>query len=366
MKVTNVLLAILASSLFFTSCENDDTVIEEQKEEPIEKTNAYQEGIIISHEGGSSVSGSTSYVSYDLTSVQNGIFDIVNGEQPGSFQQSIGFNGEDAYIVTDNLNKVTRVNRYTFEKQNEITTDLVLPRYIVFSNDKAYVSNWGDTGVDTDDFIAVVDLDTQEVETTISVGLGPEQLAIVNGKLYVSHKGAWGINNIVSVIDLSTNEVVKEIETGYKPDELLIIEDELWVEVEGGQSWNSTGETTSSIAVINTIDDTVTKTLELGTGIHISEFDYDNGKIYYSIGANVYELEIDSEVLSTEALASTSSIYGLSVEDGKIYTTDAGDFASNGFLNVYDIDTGAWLPTVTVGLAPSKIYFNYNVESELD
>ena len=354
MKITKVLLVGLIAPFIFISCgSDDDSNIEEQA------TGVFDNGVLVSHEGGFSASGSTSFLTNDLETVQNGIFTAVNGIEPGSFQQSIGFNGEDAFIVTDNLDKITKVNRFTFESEVEITEGLDHPRYIEFNDNMGYVSNWGDTGVDTDDFIAVIDLDLNEVELTIPVGLGPEQLAIANDKLYVSHKGAFGTNNIISVIDLSTNEILSEIEVGDNPDELIVIGDELWIAVEGGQPWQTVGETVSSIVVINTITDTVTKTLEIELTNHVTLFDYDSGSFYYTVGSDVYELSTDADVLPSEVLTSAGfSIYGMSVNDGVVYATDAGDFASNGFLSTYDIESSIWSEAIALGLVPAKVYFN--------
>ena len=371
MKITRVLVSILASSIFLASCSSDDDITNnneeavvddntEDPEEPIVESDPYEEGIIISHEGTfSGISGSTSYVSFDLETVDNGIYNTVNNEQLGVFQQSIGFNGDDAYIVVDNQNTITRVNRYTFEKQNEITTSLFTPRFMAFNGTKAYVSNWGDTSVDTDDFIAIIDLETQEVETTISVDLGPEQLAITNDKLYVSHKGAWGTNNIVSVIDLATNEVATTIEVGDNPDELVVVDDELWVAVGGIISYSDDVTATSgNITVINTTTDAISKTYEFSEEAHVSLMDYEDDTVYYTLGSEIYALDIDAEALSTTPIATATSIYGLSINDGKIYTVDAGDFTSNGFLSVYDISANEWSSSIELSIGAAKIYFN--------
>ena len=37
---------------------------------------------------------------------------------------------------------------------------------------------------------------------------------------------------------------------------------------------------------------------------------------------------------------------------------DAGDFASNGNLRVYDLSTGEEMATLEVGIIPSEVYIN--------
>ena len=46
------------------------------------------------------------------------------------------------------------------------------------------------------------------------------------------------------------------------------------------------------------------------------------------------------------------------VDNGRLYGTDAGDFASNGTLLVYDLNAEMELTTLTVGIIPGGIYFN--------
>ena len=38
--------------------------------------------------------------------------------------------------------------------------------------------------------------------------------------------------------------------------------------------------------------------------------------------------------------------------------TNAGDFASNGSVEVYDLTTGTLVNTLTAGVIPENIYFN--------
>ena len=362
MKFFNLSVAISLVVFLFTSCESDDDADYILPDD-------YESGIIVSHEGGFTSSGTTSFVSYDLSSSQNDIYKVVNGEQLGSFQQSIGFSDESAFIVVDNQNTITKVNRYTFEYESQITEGLNTPRFVTISNGYAYVSNWGDPFLSDDDFIAVINLSDNSLYDTIDVDLGPEQLKIVNNKLYVSHKGAYGFNNIISVIDLTTNSVSKEIEVGYLPNDMIIVNNDLWVATQGKRSWHdivtidevNIGETPGALYVIDTITNEVSNSYELSESTnHIGELAYDNTSqnLYYNVGNEIFSFSTSAESLSDESITSTTSIYGMSVNDGFIYTVDPVDYASEGFLNVYNISTDTWVDTITLGLVPSKIYFN--------
>jgi len=346
MKKVIVLLTVL--SAVFTSCKSDDDTASAPK-------GYFGNGILISHEG-STVSGSVSFVSNDLSTVENDIYNKVNKTELGKFQQSMGFNGDEAFIVVDNVNTVAVVDRFTFEEKAIITEGLSTPRFIAFSGNKGYVTNWG-TSIDTDDFVAVIDLDTNKVVSTIPVALGPERIIAKGNKIYVSHKGAFGINNKVSVIDLSNKNSIKEISTFFLPDEMILIGNDLWVSCEGTPVWRSEGETEAAFQVIDTNTDEIKQTIEFNLGVHPSVLDFENGQFYYAVGNEVFNIEANVTELPSTALATTTPIYGMSVNDGKIYTVNAGDFASAGSLNVYTIATEKWSAPLSVGVVPSKIYF---------
>ena len=61
--------------------------------------------------------------------------------------------------------------------------------------------------------------------------------------------------------------------------------------------------------------------------------------------------------IPTSAIINTT-VYGISVNEDKIYVTDAKDYASNGTLKIFDAATNVELREFTVGLIPGKIYFN--------
>jgi hypothetical protein len=50
-------------------------------------------------------------------------------------------------------------------------------------------------------------------------------------------------------------------------------------------------------------------------------------------------------------------MYGFAVNNNLIYIADAGDFSSNGFVEIYDTD-GNFVFETSVGVAPNGFYFN--------
>ncbi|UMB61124.1 cell surface protein [Lutibacter sp. A80] len=359
MKISKFLLSLFILSIIFVSCEDED-------DEPQLPKGDYENGIIVSGEGGSS--GSVYYVSNDFTTTESLIYKTVNNEELSNYLQSISFDENYAYLIVDNQNTITVVNRYTFEKVGVITTGLKKPRYMAIVGDKGYVTNWaeGSYGADIDDdYVAIVDLNTFEVTSTISLSIGVERIIENNGKLYVSHKGGNGSNNIISVIDIATNGVT-EITVNDNPDELFIDNSgNLVVLCEGktvyNPDWTVKENTIGSILKINTSTNTIISQLDFPEGTHPTLLDKDDsGNLYYSIYNSIYKVEQNSTTLPTSAYLQTSagSNYGLAINGANLFVVDAGDFASEGDLLIYDIATKGLIQSFKAPIAASKIYFN--------
>lgn len=351
-----IILSIVTMSLFMFSCSNDDDITVSA---PL---GDYENGILIVGEGGFNTSGTVSFVSEDTGATTNDIYFDVNNEDVGSFFQSIGFNDDLAYLVVDN-GTISIVNRYTFEKVGSITTGLSSPRYITFSNGKGYVSNWGDTSSDTDDYIAIIDLTTNTIDSTISVELGPEQLFAKGNKLFVSHKGAFGTNNIISVINVIDNSI-ETIILDDKPDEMIINNaGELIVLSEGDtlydSNFNVIGHTNGSLNKIDINNNSVISTLSFTNGEHPSLMSYSNGTLYYVLNNKVYSVLDSDSILPTNSTIdlTVGFAYGMSVNNNKLYVNDA-NFSGQSELVIYDLGTATISSTHQVGLAASKVYFN--------
>ncbi|MCX7550198.1 YncE family protein [Xanthomarina sp. F2636L] len=352
-NVFKFLTLVLVFGFLTTSCSDDD----DNFVNPPVALGDYENGIFVSAEGGT-LSGSVSFISNDFSNAETNVFFNVNAEELGTYVQSMGINDNNAYVVVDN-NNIHVVNRYSFIKEATISAGLELPRFIAFAGGNGYVTNWGDPTDSTDDFIAVVDLATNAVIDTIPVEEGPEQILSVGNKLYVSHKGGYGSNNIVSVINVS-NADVSTILVNDVPDEMIINNSgQLVVLCEGKAAWTG-DETPASISKIDLSSNTVVETLTFANGVHPSVMGYTNGKVYYQSGNEIFELSDSASSLPSTSIINLGAIspYGMSVKDDKLYVTDAKDFVSLSDLIVYDLNTKSVIHTFEVGLIASKIYFN--------
>jgi|TARA_R110000744_G_scaffold71617_2_gene144398 hypothetical protein len=351
MKIRNVFFPLLIIGLSW-SCSNDDEEIQEPMGD-------YANGILVSNEGPfSNGTGTVTFISEDLSVVNNGIYKMTNDEDLGNVVQSIGFTENEAFIVANVSNKINVVNRYTFEKIASITDGLNNPRYFIEANGKGYVTNWGDTADETDDFVAIINLQNYTVEGTISVILGPEAILAKDNTVYVAHQGAWGQNNKVSVINTTSNELIKTLTVGDVPNSMqLDASGNLWVLASGKPAYTG-DETAGVLTKINTVTNEVDNNIQFETTQHPSSLNLDGGILYYRLGDTVFEQSLSATSLNMETVLEGVSFYTMVVNNGRLYGTDAGDYASNGTLTVYDLNTELTIKALTVGIIPGGIYFN--------
>jgi YVTN family beta-propeller protein len=351
-KITNTFLAII-SIFIFQSCDDSVTEIPES-------LGAYENGFFIINEGPyGSGNGSLTFVSTNFNSIEQNVYENINAEPLGNVVQSMTLHDDKAYIVVNNSHRVVIANRYTMEKTGSIETGLSNPRYMVTYNGTGYISNWGSPFDATDDYIAVIDLATDEITQTIPVGEGPEKMEVINGKVYVALQGAWGFNNKVAVIDTTNNAVLTNIEVGYVPNSMQVVDNNLYVLSAGIPSWSWTlEESAGEISKIDTNSQSVVETWNFTTTEHPSFLSFDGENLLYNLNANVYKWNGVDILPTTEEQDLGGFYYGMSARNGLLFTLNAGDFASEGTLKVFYLANNSEVQTITTGIIPNSVIFN--------
>ncbi len=352
MTIKNVARALVLGVLI-TACENDDN-----GGEPL-PLGAYENGILVSNEGPfNNGTGTVTFISNDLETKEDAIYNQVNAADLGNIVQSIGFTDDAAYIIANVSNKITVVDRFTFDKEAEITDGLNNPRYFAVANGKGYVTNWGDPNDITDDFVAIIDLQTRLVDGNVAVDFGPEELIVQGESIYVAHQGGFGQNNKISVINTSTNTVTTTITVGDVPNSMQFdAEGDLWVLCGGKPSFTGE-ETAGSLVEVNTTTNELVNSLDFAPMAHPDHLNRNGNDFYYSLNGDVYKLSDTATSLPTTSEFSDLSIYAMTTRGDKLYVTDAKDFASNGSLSIYDLASMQEEKVFEVGLIPGGIYFN--------
>lgn len=353
----------LAATTFFTSCSSDDDIPDTP-----EQTGDYSNGIFVLNEGNfGSGNASVSFVDENLEDVTDNVFSSVNNGDPlGDTAQSMAFLEDYAWIVVNVSNKIEVVDRNTFENIATIDAGLINPRYVAFSNGNAYVTNWGDGGNPDDDYIAVIDAESFEIEENIEVEEGPEKIVANGGTLYVAHQGGYSFNNKISVINAGTNTVAELIEVGDVPGSLAIENNSLWVlsagVPAGDPEWSPDQvETAGSISQIDLASLEVVNNYQFPVTDHPANLVLNSGRVFYNLGDMLYSFELSADELPEEPAFQMEEVgrpRTMEIAGSRLYVTSAGDYSGNGYLYVYDLQTGDLISDLEVGIIPGGIYLN--------
>lgn len=346
MNFKQCFLALVAGSLFFVSCSSDD-------DNNSGHAGAFTDGTFILNEGnGDPLSSTVSFLDKNGV-IQQDIYNTVNPGKPalGSYLQSIFFDDDKAFIISGSANKVTVVNRYTFEFIANVDTNFENPRYGAVVNGKAYVTNYANYAIGTDDFLTVINL-ADYTTTKVALNNWSEKIIEENGKLYIAN-GYYSNGTSVTVFNPATNSAEAVIELGASPESFEEEDGILYVLGAG------------KLSKINLSNNQVASTITLPEALTYSAQDLtiEDNKLYFTAGASVYTMALNATVVPTTPLLTYNStseygvMYGFNVEDDKIYIADGGDFSSDSKVYTYSL-TGTLLNSYTVGVGPNGFYFN--------
>ena len=192
------------------SCKKEDAV--NSSSEMIYVRN----GVLISNEGNYTASdGSVSYFSIPNKKITQDVFTAVNHIPLGSVVQSMALMNESIFIVVNNSQKIEVVDRDYFKSKGTIT-GFSGPRYFLpVAANKAYVSDWFANE------IKIVNPDAMTITGSITTGAGPEQMLLLNSKVYVTNIGGWGTDSTVTIINAVTDQVISTLMVGINPGNIV-------------------------------------------------------------------------------------------------------------------------------------------------
>ncbi len=153
------------------------------------------------------------YYDYGHGEYVRNIFSYANPTVPkemGDVGNDIGIYGSNLYCVINCSNKIDVLDKYTCKKKYQI--DIPNCRYIRFLGGYAYVTSYAgpvqiNPNYEQRGYVAKIDTVTMQVVDTCLVGFQPDELEIVEGKIYVANSGGYMVpnyENTLSVIDVAT------------------------------------------------------------------------------------------------------------------------------------------------------------------
>jgi len=221
-------------------------------------------------------------------------------------------------------------------------------------------------------YVAKVDTASLQVVGECIVGYQPEEMVVVDDKLYVANSGGYrypDYDHTVSVIDLTTFSEIKKIETNIVNLHRMELDQygNIWVSSRGDYK-----NIESKTFVIDSRTDQVTDVLELpnsnmtrcGDSLYVysTEWNWTTGKnaITYAI-VDTRTKKIVSRNFITDGTEKEITIpYGVAVnpETKEIFVTDAKDYVTPGILHCLSPE-GKKKWSITTGDIPAHIVFTH-------
>lgn len=357
----SIALLVLATSIF--SCKkNTDAILPDIV--PVRK------GIFILNEGGfNSNNASLSYYDYDAKNLTADIFQQQNNRGLGDTGNDAQIYGSKIYIIVNASSTVEVLNARNAKsiKQLDFKTIAGLtkqPRYIVFNNNKAFISSYDGT-------VAVLDTASLTIEKYITVGRSPEQMAIANGKLYVANSGGLdypNYDNTVSVIDLATLTEIKKITVTLNPNGVAADQyGDVYIKSIGNYS-----DVNPTLTIIDSKTDAVKTTFTNFNGGKMTiagDFAFftiagsPKTKDMPAITGNLKVFNVKTETVEKEKFIGDdtfiTSPYGVNVDNltGEVFITDAKNYASRGEVFCFDKE-GKKKYVLTTGVSPNGVIFS--------
>ena len=287
----------------------------------------------------------------------------------GDVGNDIGIYGSKLWIAVNCSNKVEVCDARTAKRLGQVNIDNC--RYLAFDGGFAYVSSYAGPVQVSDNCplgrVYKVDTLTLQKVDSVVVGYQPEEMAVMDGKLYVANSGGYRVpiyDNRIMVIDLATFKVISEIEVDVNLHRLLAdAHGQLWVSTRGNYY-----DTAPALYCLK--EDKVVARLEIpissmtiaGDSLYYigTTFSYADGGYRKDFGIVDVSLQRCSVAVlfETPEVMNITMPYGIIVnpQDRDFYILDAKNYVSSGELLHFDAD-GNFLWRVQTGDIPSRGVF---------
>lgn len=279
-----------------------------------------------------------------------------NGQKLGDIAQDIIQYGNELYIAVTN-SKVIFVTDLNLKIKTSITakTDADLsPRNFCTGGGKIYVSYY-------EGYLGEIDPSTYKVRT-VKVGLTPEGLAYVNGKIYVANSGGtnWqaGYDNTVSVVDASKFTEDTKITVNCNPQKIEANKAGTTLYV---NSFGNYGDIPAKFQTISTADLSVSdcsgytdiKDIAMGSDdtLYIVTGGYDEN---WNVAGTVWKHDAKTNSASGKLTDTQfSKFYSISTSGDYIYI-GTGDYTGNGDMHILNKAGEELCRFDALGLYPKK------------
>ena len=300
----------------------------------------------------------------------------------GDVGNDIKIYGSKMWIVVNCSDKVEVVRADNCQRIGQV--DIPNCRYVTFDGPYAYVSSYvGPVDLNAEAQIGMVyqvDTLTLEVTKTVTVGYQPEEMAVIDGKLYVANSGGYIApiyDHTVSVVDLQTFKEERKIDVGVNLHRCRADKyGQLWVTSRGNyinrkatMYWLEPRGTTYE--VVGSLPYAVSDMCIVGDSLYYfgsewSETEQRNTISYGIINVRTHEL-VTNKLSNAPEVAAMRMPYGIIVnpQERDFYLMDAKNYVSSGEL-LHFLPDGTFDLKVSTGDIPGHAEFLFSGATRLN
>lgn len=271
----------------------------------------------------------------------------------GDVGQSLTLFDHTLYIVMNGSHEVRVVDLESSETHSaDIEIPDASPRFMAVHRESGlgYISSWGLGG------LLVVNLESNTVIDTLSLGALPEQIIIVEDEMFVSIPmgSDWSATNQVLRIDLSSNapEVTHTYNVIDGPGALALIGDQLYVT---SLYYNDAWESFSGTSRIDLTDHSVVSVDHGYYTNFTADINIIDGVAFRTFGNSIIPISEDLSLNSEGAIGNISGIYSHEMVNNHILI-GSSDFVAPDLVSILSID-GQEVASFNVGALPSQIVY---------
>ena len=294
----------------------------------------------------------------------------------GDVGNDIKIYGSKLWIVVNVSNKVEVATADSCKRITQI--NIPNCRYLAFKDGFAYVSSYvGPVKFDKDAPLGMVyKVDTVDFKKkdSVVVGYQPEELCIVDNKLYVANSGGYRAPNYdqtLSEIDLATFKEIRKIKVGLNPHHCQVDHyGQIWVTSRGNYNdvpsriYRLYKGRNQLYEVMDSIDTPVSGLSIVGDSLYYYGTAWNNATATNNISYGLINVRthkiIDTNLFSAPQLKAITMPYGIIVNpvERDFYLMDAKNYVSSGSLLHFKSD-GTFDWSVQTGDIPGHATFVY-------
>ena len=310
-------------------------------------------GLLVLNEGLFNLNNaSLSWVDLNTNTVSEDFFLQKTGRKLGDTGNDLQRYGAKIYVLVNVSSTIEVLNAHTGQSLKQIVMQengkAKQPRNIAFYGGRVFVSCF-------DGYVDVIDTASLTVEKRIKVGSNPEDMVVVNQRLYVSNSGGLipSLDSTLSVIDCKSLVELDKIVVGKNPGKIVALNDSiLYVHVRGNYS--------TIPSVLKKVNVGISKNQET-IPIKISGMEKMENQllIYTSESVSLYDMKTNATINSDFIpLNDITTLYRIQYIEAlkQLFLFDANTYTNSGYIHRFS-NTGQYIQKYHVGLNPNSLIY---------